>query len=652
MRATLRLFKALPVEVEGKKSPSLRLLKSTIKRGFVFSPEVLFNYPDYSRLIETVEEIYGITPEKMNASFHKSWAKVQNASIEQLVIEQWAHYLTTYGKEDPLAYAIEKGITYLPPDFEPEKLYDKDYVYIPEEALDIPDLNIGEMRLVVIKGYTKIELKEKLLKLLGSGIALKEDTIKDVIDVALYVGISVEDVEKIKNKEVRVILYEYLSLVPTNPVEFLRYAVYITTDETLLIKSKELIAKIKEQKGIKVLKYFKAYDTNNGLEKLAEIFYRFKPIFLAFRTNQSMKIMINRLRRLAIEYHKPMPEDYLNTITAKLKKNIPLYAPQLRNELDKVNIFRKIRLAYALKFRTKDAESILFRIRNGKSYATDFTFEDKKHAQRVLDIVIASIVKDVEKNVKGKNIYIPDYINYALPATEKQFTGNMPAGTYISTLQNMLVGVHWENIGSHRIDLDLASISNEGKFGWDGSYRSNDGEILFSGDITDAPKPKGATELFYVKRQCNNSFIITLNYFNYDETVKVPFKILVAEEDAQLFGGNYTVNPNNVLATVQTEIDKRQKILGLLVTTENGNKFYFIETAIGKSITSSNSEYIAHARRYLSTYYQNSIDFKDILFRAGANVVSESTIHRDKSNCNIDLSPESLEKDTIMNLLI
>jgi hypothetical protein len=86
--------------------------------------------------------------------------------------------------------------------------------------------------------------------------------------------------------------------------------------------------------------------------------------------------------------------------------------------------------------------------------------------------------------------------------------------------------------------------------------------------------------------------------------------------------------------------------LGLLVTTKDESRFYFAETSIGMSITSSVSEWAENSRKYLLSFYQNSIELKDILLKAGAELVD------DKAESDIDLSPESLEKDTILNLLI
>jgi len=649
MNPTIQLFKALPISVKRKKT-NKSLLEKTIKRGFIFSPEVIYNYTE-NELTNLIDEI-GITAEQMNSAFHKSWQKIKETDIEQLVVEQIAHYLTTYGKEQPEEYIEEKGAQWGVDnlggkiiglkDFESNKV-GGDYVYIPNEKLEVPGMK-EDINLVIIKGYTKKELKEKLLKLLDAGVALKEDTIKDVIEVSLFLELNEKDIENIKNKEVKSALYDYLNLVPENPVEFLRYIIFKSTEKTLLIKDSSTIEKIKESKNLNIINLFTKYDSKCGLERLAEIFYRFKPIFLAFRTNTKLKKTINKIRRLAVKYHKPMPEDYLNEITAKIKKGEEIDKKKLEEELDRVNTFRKIRLAYALKFRTKNADSILYRIRNNKSYATDFNFEHKTMAKRILEIVLNSISKDVSKNVKGKKVFIPENINYSLPATEKQFTGNFPSGSFVSIPKDMVFGIHWENQDSHTIDLDLSVISDNEKFGWDSSYRSEGKDVLFSGDVTDASE--GASELFYVKKQVKNALILVVNYYNYDENIEVPFKIIVAKEQVSDLKKNYMVDPNNVIAATESKIDQKQKVLGLLVTTTNECKFYFAETYLGKSITSSNSEFMENSRKYLFDFYQDTINLKDILIKAGAKIVKE----RGKSD--IDLSPESLEKDSILKLII
>jgi len=655
IKATLRLFKSVPTnnELECQQDP---LFKDTIPLGFVLSPKVSREYyGNRNNLVFIIQSIYGLSGEKLNQSFHKSWNKIKDSSLEQLYIEQLAHYCTTYGKGHEHEYLDAKepqfGVDDLAhkvanlEDFEMNKVWDQDYIYIPKEVLSIPEIT-EDIKLVIIKGYTKEELKAKLLKLLNSGIALKDDTILDIVEVANYVELNVDEVLKLKNKEVKCIMFDKLNMIPENPVEFLRFVIYKTTGATLIIKNKELIDKIKQSDQAERFNLFNKYAKQYNYKELATIFYRFKPLFLAIRYNTTyLKVIINKIRRLARKYHEPMKEDLLNNITSLVKNHKDFDIFSFENALNNSNIFRKIRLAYALKFRTTNAKSIIYKIRNGSGYATDFDFKNKERSERILGVLLDYIAKDIEPNVKDKVIYIPNYINYTLPATEKQFTGFFPSGTCIQVDNDMLFGIHWENVQHHRVDLDLSLMSVNAKYGWDGYYREGS-SILFSGDMTDAQKPKGATELFYVKKQSTNSLILMVNNYNYCDEIEIPFKIIVAKQHLDKLPMNYMVDPNSVLAIADTKILQRQKILGLIVTTPESNKFYFTESAMGKSITSKKVNYLEKSRQFMVDYYTNAITLKEVLERAGAKIVNERT------DCDIDLDPETLEKDTIINLLI
>jgi len=244
MQSTIRLFRAVPIEkgiplkLGGKKLIHMlgmetywnkikkEILQKTIQHGFILSLEVIYNYSEseLDHIISQAVEAVGLNGQQMNSSFHKSWSKIQNAEVCQLVLEQVIHYLSTYGAE-------RLGV------------YDQEAVYIPTERLEIPNLEIEDLRLIVIKGYTKKKLREKLLQLLGSGVALKEETIRDVIDVATYLDITEPEIAAIKNKEVRVRLYDYLDSFPENPLEFLRFLLYKSINKTLLIKNRKRLRK-------------------------------------------------------------------------------------------------------------------------------------------------------------------------------------------------------------------------------------------------------------------------------------------------------------------------------------------------------------------------------------------------------------------------
>lgn len=625
MQSTLRLFKALPVETKTAKTDEA-LLQKTAQYGFIVTPEVIANYPDSTRLIDMINQAYGRSSVELNQSFHKSWAKVRDASDEQLVLEQIVHYLTTYGFE-------ELGI------------YSEDSVYIPAEQLNAPELKDG-IRLVVIKGLTKEEIKDKLLDLLGSGIALHKNTVEDVLDVASFVEIAEDDIDRVKNKEVRAALYDYFNIVPGNPTEFLRYVVYRATNKTLLIKNRALVNEIKDRDNIDITRYFEVYEREFGLARLAEVFYRYKPLFLAMRTNTKLKRIINRIRRLAVANHKPMKRDLLNDVTAGLKRGYNIDAESFERELAQASTFRKIRLAYALKFRTTRADSIMYRVRNGKSYAKEFGFDHPELAQSALETVMASIVKDIASNVAGKKVFIPTGMKYGLPATEKQFTGNLPSGSYAEIPRDMVCGVHWTNQGNHRIDLDLSIMNAEvGKIGWDSSYRTADGSVLFSGDMTDAPKPHGASELFYIGKEVRGVFIMFVNYYNYMENVPVPFKILVAHQVPARPNQHYTVDPNNIVAQANSVMDVKQKNLGIIVADNNSCRFYFAESNLGRGNSARGNAHTEQARKYLLNYYTDALLLNDVLIAAGAELVESP------ADADIDLSPEAIDKDSIIALL-
>ncbi|KKM05347.1 hypothetical protein LCGC14_1755020, partial [marine sediment metagenome] len=587
------------------------------------SPQVIGNYSERElvKIIDTVADEVGLSPEQMNSSFHKSWKKVRDAPIFQLVVEQLFHYMTTYG-------------------YEVMGVFDHSTVFIPNEKLDVPELKDG-IKLTVIQGYTKKQLKEKLLKIVNSGIALK--SVDEVVDIAKYCKLTEDEVLEVNNKEVRARLYVELDLIPEDPTDLLRLALYETIEKTLLINNKGTIEQIKgSEKDITDL--FEQYDEEFGYKRLAEIFQRFKPLFLAFKANESMISIINKIGHLSGKYHKTMRPSLLNDITGILKRHEKINPKKLDEELNRVNIFRKIRLGQSLSYRMTGCKSIMYKIRNGKAFATEMEFDNIAGATEVYNVILKSIAKDL-KHLKGKEFYIPENLSYALPATEKQFTGNIPSGSYITVPKDMIFGIYWENVKGNRIDLDLSVMSlQHGKVGWDSSYRTDNRGILFSGDITDAPN--GATELFYISDAYEDTVLLNLNYYNFDENIPVPFKIMIAEEHPNRFGKNYTIDPNHMKCIVKSEVNKKQNVIGLATVKDGKCRFYFSETALGDSISVCGGKYITLARDYLANFSTNQITLNEILEKVGATIVTEPT------KKSIDLSLEALEKDTFINLLV
>lgn len=622
-KETLSLFNVIQVEKKSKRKDLL--LEKTIKHGFILDPSVAKIADD--ELLETISNVIGISGEKANQTFHKSWRIIKDTPQEELMMQQIIHYMTTYG-------------------FETLGIYRDEAIYIPNEELDIPEVK-DDIRLIVIKGLNKTEILEKILDLGAGGIALKEETIKDIMTIVEYNKYNSDFLYQIFNKELKAKLNEFYNIIPKDPVEYLRFVINKITEESLLIKNNYLIEKIKASNTkLHVRTLDKLLE--EAPKDLAKIFYRYRKLFLALKTVSTNKTFFNTLRKQAIHKHQPLPEDFLNAITSKIKRKEKISTVTLKKELEKVSIFRKIRLAYALKFRTKENDSIIYKVRNGKGYVTDFEFNKQKEAEKILKIVLKSIENDLD--VKGKTLIIPNNVNYALPSTEKQFTGNLPTGSYTIVPKDMIIGIHWENT-KNIVDLDLSLISETGKTGWDSDYSSEGKKVLFSGDITSAPKPKGATELFYIKEGDTEPKIMYVNYYNFQKGDEVDCKIVVAQDNPSSFNKHYMLDPNKIITSATINIKKKQYILGLIMRVNDENRFYFTGMTMGNGITARCNEQATKTREYLVNSLTQTIDFKEILTNAGAKIVG-STDELEDDELYVDLSPEALDKTTIINLLI
>lgn len=636
--STLKLFSGLPItDTKSMDIGNVEKVnifnKKTIPKGFIFDPKII-EYYDYKYLyllVKKIDEMFNLSPEKMNASFHKSWTKVRDTPIEQLLTEQIIHYITTYG-------------------FESLGIFDENTVFVPKEKLEIPGVEVENIKLRYINGYTWKELIIKLKTLL-SGIALDNDTLKNAVNLCkVSHDFDEKQISDLGNKEARCMLYDAKDIIPDNPIEVLRLLIYILTGETLIIKNERMINKLQEEtdnesKVVDIL--FKRRVT------LSSIFYRYKPLFLAIRKGHpDTRNIINRIRRFAKTNHVPMRPDFLNDITNMISSGYVPVSDTLKKELEKVNVWRKIRLAYALKYRMSDKESIMYRIRNGKSYAKEM--KNAKHYfqyERAYGIVIDSIVNSVRKNINGKTFYIPKNVMYTLPSTQKMFTGNFPTGTYfeIPERKSGLIGIHWMNYKGKSIDLDLSLVNSDEKIGWDGNYTSGNG-ILYSGDMTSAPEPNGASELIYIDSLKNRNYIMYVNFYNRRSfsDVKIPFDIFISEGDKNDVKGDYMVNPNKINCVCKTGIDATQQILGVVSSQNNKIRLYFAQTVMDTGITSIYSESARHARNYLIDFYGDAVYLNDLILSAGGKIVHE--INED-TVIDVDLSPERIDKNTFIDLL-
>lgn len=637
VRATLNLFKAAP-NLENEKFPKYVLdNEKNLANGFFITDAAFKVCPCLAdeKIFPFLKDKFGYDISELNQGFYKSFQTVANSTPQKLLINKLLHYFSTYGMEN-------LGI------------FDRNLVYIPNDALELPE-NAKPIKISVIDAIDNDEVEARAVKMIMSGAALSEETINDLVTVISFLDIKL-NVDDVPNKEFAIHLCELLHILPTDPVQFLRYMIYIATGSTLLIKDAETIDGIRNSKE-NFDSYFARYTYNSGFIKLASVFYRFKPLWLAFRLHSKyIRSMINKIRRLADCCHKPVKPKLLETLTAAQEINFD----ELKRELAKITTFKKISLANAILYRQAKPDSIIYNIRNGKAFVDAYSGGLKFDAQEILDVIIDSIAEDVAENVRGKKIYIPERFNYAAPVSEKKFVGNIPYGSsYAFDSKSCVVGVHWFNLvkGKReiRVDLDLHLNSKTIDIGWHNDFggknfiNAKKRKIIFSGDMTDAPIASGgATEAYFVGESLTDDMLmVNLNSFNCQDKT-VPFKLVLADVAQESIDRQYLIDAHEVAFCVPGEISSGEMFIGFLISDElGGKKFYFCSRNMGDRIVSKSNNLTAQILSAMRTTFESFLSLKTILARAGA--IFEEV---DRDDCDINLDPAEVTKDILIGLLI
>lgn len=570
---TLKLFNAV-LHKDTNSKPFIS------KEGFIISSGAIWSKDEIVRHLLN-EKLSG---NDLNKTFHKSWKTIQESSRFELLQHQILHYISTYGS-----------------DF-------KDEVYIPSEVLDLEGTTL---KYKVINSYTKEEFIDKALGLLKSGIALKEETVNDLISLLVdELDYRFTGDEGIKNKEAIVKIAELYNVFPKNNVEFFRYIIYRTTGETLLIKNDNLISKIKSS-NFNPSQQFKDF----GLDNLSEIFNRFKPLFLGFKDRCPKTI--NKLSKLSKKNHKPLVQNPLNNVTSIKLEESDLHW------LENATIFSLFKALQALHSRIYGQNTFMYRIRNGKSWLREkqTNTENLEHNFNL----IMDFVKS-KYSLNGKSFYLPSDVKYALPTSEKMFVGNIPTGTKFLG-DNLAVGIYWENEWG-ATDLDLSAINIDGKVGWNSSYNQNN-NLLYSGDITSAPN--GAVEYLYAKDNVPTS-LVRNNVFRGNDNCD--YKIVIGKGDN--IDRNYMMNPSKLFAEVKCQSVQKQTILGIFSTGE----FTILNFGEGHlRVSTGNSEKPIEALMY---QWSNPLTFNWMVSELGG-IVKDT-----EKDVDYNFSLDNLQKDSFL----
>ncbi len=604
----------------------------TIPHGFIFHPDLqrCLNLDEANELIFKISKSSSSYSD-WTRTFFKNWKKIEKQTDFSFAFHQMIHYLSTYYSD---AGFIDSEEIYIP-NTEVDSFSMKDYLNAP---------------LKVLKLISKEEVEEVIVNLISSGIALSQETTDNIFDAAIEVGINpILFLKNSKNREFSCLVRKRFKILPDHPLDFLRQAVYIATGKTLLIKDKTTIEAIKNSKEAKDWLNSYCIQIKGSMVELSKYFYRFKPLLLAMKDERTAE-HVNRIRRLAKKNHAPMETDLLSSITEKIRLNEKIDFLELEREIRRVPIFRAFSLLKSIQ--DMYSENKVYRIRNGKVWAeknSSGSYKIYSNSAKISDLIRDVILEKIDENVSEKKIYLPKNITYAVPTSEKDFVGFIPCGSYVTidSDKSALIGVHWTNREDNennqyfnRVDLDLSMSSLTEKIGWDRSYRNTDLGIWFSGDITDAPLPHGATEFFRINGK--NDLVYSVNLHSYTQN-GVNYDLIIGEMDSEEKGRVFV--PSAKIFQYQSSIDN-SKDLGIYIQKDGKKRFYFKNLQTSEGRTSKAAEYKKIIIEKSLEDLDNQLTLEWILKRTAAFLVDNP------SEADIDLSVDKLSSDSIIKLFI
>lgn len=657
--ATIQLFNAVVINDQNK---------SISENAFYFSvkalnynlnihPIIFENLENPHAFYEEVIDEFGVKAKAINSTFFSNFEAVQNTPDDLRAFMQMLHYACTYG-----GWNIHDPYT-------PNQLS--------ETELEQAKATFEHCR--KIDAITSEELHQTMQQTLYTSFALDKGRLDSLECVVKAYNIKLIP-EKIQNKEFACMYSEITNILPKQPEAMLRYLIYLTTNQTLLIKNEDLINRIYNCYYIsQCFDAFKTYiEEYDGEKQFAKIFYRFKPLFLAFKkafkngdNNATIKqkeyvaLHINRIRRLANMYHKPM-----NQVTlANLVPNIDtLSSDDIYTMLEQATIYQLIKVYNAINhklysnimFKSDELIKKSYHIRNGKDFIVDKenTQLSLKTSSNLIQTrsVIESLLAQKLSHLKGQKILLNQDITYGVPTSAKTFTGNLPYGTTFDVGEKLIVGVAWEVDA----DIDLSATYQDGRnIAWYHSWQ--DDNTVFTGDMTGLNEYGYAAEFISTKAKKDmQSIIMNLNlYRNWAD--KVPFKLIIGtsmnHKKIEKSSFDYVKSISDVISVkyaVPFDDLKDGLSLGYTQYAEGNMQFVVSNVSnLGHQIARRGEEML----EALKNQAIGKLTFNDLLEKVGAEIIYEkpkSIIDEDGELIEpeyIDMTVETISVDKFLKLL-
>ena len=574
---------------------------------------------------EFIQSISG----NVNSTFYQNWEDVTSKTRFELFIDQLLHYVTTYGTD----FACEGN------------------GYVPNST------PVGPVYISLFKDYkvimpcTEEDVYNRCMDMLTSGIAMKQATIETIVDyVVEYVTVNdllttgEFDIDDIANREALTLLCDELGIAPNKKFDLFRYIMYKTTGSTLIIKNKPTINAI--------IRSNTQFDFNTLSDRqligLASIFYRFKPLFLAFKktcntgayystpvTSRNAHV-INKIRRMAPKYHTPLAESVMATMLGKAHDSTVITETAAQ-----MNTFQIIRLMNTIIERINHTdEKAMYIVRNGKMFVKDAKSYD---GMITYYVTVFNILKnELVSRLSEKATYVkyPKNMVLACPTSEKNFVGDLPFGTYMDLQDSdSFIGIYWkEEWGTHDFDLSVLNIDGI-KVGWDSRYYSDNQDVVYSGDMTSA-RPE-ATEIMLFKKGAKDGSVMVNRYNGRDGS---KFRFFGGVEPNMKLKRNYMVDPNFIKFSADVVSDTVEQTIGLL----NDGKFYVMALGSGNSIVSFHKGSKQNERYYASVLKAQSYLKLNYILSAAGFIDVDSVEELPKDAQILDLT--QISRDTLINL--
>ncbi len=497
-----------------------------------------------ARKAEIAEALSQLSAKALQASFWKTWDRAMTISEVEHLMAQMLHYVTVALRDH--GWGTE--------------------IYLPDSC--VPE---GQSRrpIRIIRGLPAAEIVRWGLRLFETGVPMSEPQIQAVMNVIEYHGYRFTGAEQIANREAAVLVWDRLGILPNDPDQIVRYLVWKATGSTLVVKNPITIRTIRNS-GV-VLPSF----DNEQLVALSRSFLRHKPLWLAFRhADSANRRVVNALRRLAKKHHVPMRAPVLLTLTADQTID-PQRLAAVAATAQTGTVLKALQAVRVY----QEGGHRHFQIRNGKSYMSERQEgRPLAHYEAVLcDAIRARLAPHAVRLAKG--------VDLAFPVSGKQFVGAYPLGStaFVGAKEgDLVVGIHWYNADDgRRVDMDLSVLDQHGrKIGWDATHRA--GAVTFSGDVTNAPRPHGATEYLRFSgagAESAESFLVCVNRFC---GPPVPMTLIIGATNSQ-----GQIAPDRiVIETLIESFPDCAQIVGIVTMAPHGVTMSLCQSSVGNVVTS------------------------------------------------------------------